>query len=305
VASTPDQPDPAAQLAPQFLDVPWLLEASEPRRPVPRLYFFLGGILAVLVLSSVFSSRSGTARGLVEALSGLAIAGIAVALVVTSTIVVRRLRAEQQLVETIGELLQLKRWTEAGQQLDRYLAAPARTHTLRAQALIFLGSVLARYQRFGDAITVYEYLLDSGMVDGGAAYGLRLGRAMAMLREDRLVDVDRAISELRRMTPATVDSGGLALLELYRDVKTGHSDDAVRGFEKQLPAMRQQLGHRLADGWALAARAYDLMNRPEDAQRAFRNATLLSPPGELYRRYPEVKKLEGKYEPSYAPTEAA
>lgn len=300
----PDQPSPAPR-PPDFLDVPVLLEASRPRRPVPRLWLFLGGMAAVMLLSAALTGRAGAARPAVEALSGLLMALVLGGLVVGSTVMVRRLRAEQQAVEGIGELLQLRRWSEAGTQLDRYLSGPARTHSLRAQALIFLGSVLARYQRFGDAVTVYEHLLDSGMIDGPAAYGLRLGRAMAMLREDRLVDADRAISELRRRTPADADAAGLNLLELYRDVKTGHADDAVVRFRRSLPAFRQHLGHRAADAWGLVARAHDLLGQHADARLAYRNATLLSPPVELHRRYPEVQRLEGRYEPTYAPPEAA
>ena len=288
-----------------FLDVPYLLEASEPRRPVSRLWFFLGGMMAVMVSSAVFSANAKSGQLLIEAVSGLLMAGLMVAVVLISSAALRRVRAEQQLVEGIGELVQLRRWSEAAGQLDQYLARPARTQGLRAQALIYLGAVLARYQRFTDAIAVYEHLLEADMLDAGTEYGLRLGRAMAMLREDHLVDADRAISELKRATPTGVDSAGLALVELYRDVKTGHADDAVVRFERVLPYVRQQLGHRAGDAWGLAARAYDQLGRPAEAATAYRNATLLSPPVELSRRYPELRKLEGKYEPSYAPPEAA
>jgi tetratricopeptide (TPR) repeat protein len=305
VTRLPVQPDPAVSPGRSFLDVPWLLEASVPRRPIPRLWFFFGGVIAVLVLSALFSGKSAEARTAMDALSGVLMAGLMAALIISSSLVVRRLRAEQQAVEEIGDMVQLRRWSEAAGKLDRYLSAPTRTASLRAQALVYLGSVLARYQRFSDAVTVYEYLLDSGQIDGGAEYGLRLGRAMAMLREDRLVDADRAISELRRMTPTGIDSPGLWLLELYRDVKTGHAEEALSRFEKHLQAMRQQLGHRVADAWAMAAWALDMLSRAQEAQQAYRAATLLSPPGELSRRYPEVLKLEGKYEPAYAPAEAA
>jgi len=165
--------------------------------------------------------------------------------------------------------------------------------------------VLNRYHRFADAVTVQEYLLDSGTVDLGTAYGLKLGRAMAILREDHLFDADRAISELRRMGPEDLDSAGLALVEIFRDVKTGHPAEAIELFERKLPALRDQLGHRVADAYALAARAYDLLNRPTDAQAAFEKATLLAPPAELYRRYPEVEKLKDRYRPAIAPPEAA
>jgi hypothetical protein len=129
---------------------------------------------------------------------------------------------------------------------------------------------------------------------------------MAMLREDHLFDADRAIAELRRMSSgAGVDSGGLALVEIYRDVKTGHPDEAVAIFEDKLPALRDQLGHRVADAYALAARAYDLLGRTAEAQDAYTRATLLAPLVELHRRYPDVEKLAGRYQPASAPAEAA
>ena len=127
-----------------------------------------------------------------------------------------------------------------------------------------------------------------------------------MLREDHLFDADRALAELRRtVASAGVESAGLALVEIYRDVKTGHPDEAVQIFEQRLPVMRDQLGHRVADAYALAARAYDLLGREAEARDAYEKATLLAPPPELSRRYPEVQKLEGRYDPAIAPPEAA
>ncbi len=289
----------------QFLDVPWLLQASEPRRPMSKTWLLLLGVGIVVMFSTLAGGQSGAAGAVLNALSGLAVAGLMGGLVMFSVATVKRVRAEHQAVESIGEMIQLRRWPEAGAELDRYLSSPARSHGLRAQALVYLGAVLARYQRFDDALAVYDNLLDSDMLEPGSAYGLRLGRAMAMLREDHLVDADRALGELRRLSPSGVDSAGLALLELYRDVKTGHFVEAIQRFERSKNALRDQLGHRSADAWALLARAYDALERPAEAQQAYRNATLLAPPVELTRRYPEVAKLDGKYEPAYAPAEAA
>lgn len=288
-----------------FLDIHFLMESSEPRKPIPRIWFLLGGMIVVILFSGVISSAVGDSGQLVEVASSLLIIGLMLALMMASSAIVRRVRAEQQAVESIGELVQLRRWNEAGAQLDQLLARPMRSHASRAQGLVYLGAVLSRYQRFDDALAVYDHLLGGGMLDPGSSYGLKLGRAMAMLRQDHLVDADRAISDLRRQTPPGIDSGGLVLIELFRDVKTGHADDAIQRFQKYLPAMREQLGHRAGDAWGLAARAYDLLGRTNAAAAAYRNATLLSPPVELFRRYPEVQKLEGRYEPSYAPTEAA
>ena len=203
----------------------------------------------------------------------------------------------------MGELVQLRRWSQAGLLLENYLSQPARSGSLRSQGLIYLGLILARFHRFDDSVKVNEYLIDHELVDPGTMYGLKLGRAMAMLREDHLFDADRAISELRRMS-AGIDSAGLALVEIYRDVMTGHPEDAIDIFNKKLPAIREQLGHRAADAYALIARAYDLLERKLEAADAFENATRLAPISELLRRYPELQKLSGRYQPADAPPEA-
>jgi len=187
--------------------------------------------------------------------------------------------------------------------LELYLSQPAATPQLRVQALVFLAPVLARLERYEDAIAVQTYLIEHAGIDPGGAAAMRVGRAMAMLHQDHLFDADRAISELRR-SPAA-GSAALALVELYRDVKTGHPAEAVEIFEQKLTTFRDQLGHRAADAYALAARAYDLLGREADARAAFRNATLLAPSIELFRRYPEVRKLSDRFHPAPAPPEAA
>src|SRR5207249_295307 len=107
--------------------------------------------------------------------------------------------------------------------------------------------------------------------DDGTDYGLRLGRAMAMLREDHLVDADRAMGELRRMAERK-DSAGMALLELYRDVKTGHPQEAVEVFDEAMAALRAQLGHRAGDAYALVAKAYDMLGRASEARVMYEKA---------------------------------
>ena len=304
-ATPPGYPGPAPSPGPRtFLDVPALLESSLPRPRVPRAWFLLGGFMFVVMSSTLLTTRSPEMRNAVRIFSALLMLGLMAGLSAMTLVVVRRFRAEQQTVEAVGEMVQLRRWQEAGIALEQYLSRPARTLQLRSQGLIYLGSVLARYHRFDDAIAVYDYLLEHDLVDPSSGYGLRLGRAMAMLAEDHLFDADRAISELRRIA-GDKDSAGLALVELYRDVKTGHADDAVEAFNRRLPVLRDQLGHRVADAYALAARAYDLLGRSAEAQDAFAKATLLAPPPELYRRYAEVQKLEGRYQPTVAPPEAA
>jgi tetratricopeptide (TPR) repeat protein len=289
-----------------FLDVPALLESSQPRPRVGLFWFAAAGFLLVVAGASLVAGQSETGRRVVEALSAVLMLGVIAGMTVFTFLTVRKHRGEQQELEAAAELVQLRRWPEAAGVLQGALSRPARTPAMRGQALIYLGAVLARYHRFDDAIAVYDHLLDNNLVDAGTAHGLRLGRVMAMLRENHLFDADRAIADLRRtVAGAGVESAGLALVEIYRDVITGHPDEAVAVFEQRLPLLRDQLGHRAADAYALAARAYDLLGRAVEAQAAYAKATLLSPLTELHRRYPELEKLAGRYQPSPAPPEAA
>ena len=288
---------------PGFLDVDRLLESSQPH-PRVNLVWWVGGLFLVVMLGTLLAGgTSPQARQAVSILSAVGMMGIVTAIFFSSLYTARQFRAEHQRVEGIGEMVQLRRWTEASMALELYLSQPARTQAFRVQALMYLAPVLGKLNRYDDAIAVQSYLIEEGLVDGGGAAAVRVGRAMAMLHEDHLFDADRAINELRRGPAA--DTGALALLEIYRDVKTGHPAEAIEIFERKLPTLRDQLGHRVADAYALIARAYDLSGRESDARTAFHRATLLAPLGELAGRYVEIGKLAGRYAPAPAPPEAA
>jgi hypothetical protein len=301
-----------------FLDVQALLERSQPRPNHARGIFVIGLFCLIVLISTFVSINSSTGAHVMQGLSALAMIGVMGGMILYSWHVTRQHRAEQLQLEAIEELVTLRRWPQAAIVLQNLLNQPTRTPHARVQALIYLGGVLARYHRFDDAIAVQNYLLDNVQMDDSTAYALRLGRTMAMLREDHLFDADRAIADLRRRggrdqtaleptdaIPQLNESAGLALIEMYRDVKTGHPTEALELFRQRLAVMRRQLGHRLADAWALAAKAHDLLGQEGEAQDSFENATLLSPVGEIVRRYPEVASLTEKYRAAPAPAEAA
>jgi tetratricopeptide (TPR) repeat protein len=309
--------DPAPM---SFLDVQTLLDRSQPRRNHARGLYLVGLFLLVVMVSALISNQGPMAENIVRVLSGLAMLGIMGGLFIYSWFLARAHRAEQIQLEAIEELVTLRRWPQAAIVLENLLSNPTRSPHTRIQALIYLAGVLARYDRFDDAIFVQNYLLDNVNMDESTGHALRLGRAMGMLRQDHLFDADRAIAELRRRVgreqvadegdsndplPQVTESAGLALVEMYRDVKTGHPTEAIEGFSQKLPLLRRQLGHRVADAWALAAKAYDLLGQHPQAQQAFENATILSPMGEMIRRYPELASLTDKYRPATAPAEAA
>jgi hypothetical protein len=289
----------------QFLDVPALLERSEPRPRVAWTWYGLGGFLLLAIVSGIGGANPTAGEVLVQVMSGFLMVGLMVAVGAVTWSALKEYRAEQAQVRGIEELMQLRRWTEAAMALEAMLSRPARSPVTRVQALVCLAGVLARYHRFGDALAVQDYLLEHVQLDPAGEYGLKLGRAMAMLREDHLLDADRAISGLRRIREARDGSGALALVEMYRDVKTGHPHEAIEIFQKRLVAMRDQLGHRVADGYALVARAYDMVGRADAAGAAWGDATVLAPAGELVRRYPEVRPVAERYAASAAPVGVA
>ncbi|HEY7116400.1 MAG TPA: hypothetical protein VH475_07435 [Tepidisphaeraceae bacterium] len=285
-----------------FLDVPHLLEASQPRpRPIWAWYAMLAAALFILT-STWAAGQNKQLQNVVQPLGFLLMLGVIIGMSVFASHAVKQQRQEQQRLEAVEELVQLRRWDQAGAMLDALLAQPTRSGAARLQALIYLASVLARYHRFADAIAVQNYLLENARMDPAATHSLKVMRAMALLHEDQLFDVDKALSDLRRVAP---DSAGLALVEIYRDVKTGHPAEAIDIVQSRLPAMRAQLGHRVADVHALAARAYDLLDRDAEAAAAYERATLLSPAEELIRRYPELAPLGEKYTPAAAPAKEA
>lgn len=279
---------------PQFLDVDWLLEASQPRPRIKWGWYAVGVFLLIVMIATYVSGSSPAGAAFVQLLSLMLSIGLIVGMTLYTMLTVRQAREAQLQLEAAEELVQLRRWPQAAVTLQQMLSRPMRSHTMRFQALLYLTSVLARYHRFDDAIKVQEHLLESARLDPGTERALKLGRAMAMLREDRLFDADRAISELRRGEERET-SGGLALVEIYRDVKTGRPADAIEVFHARREVLRDQLGHRVADAYALVARAHDLLEQKDDAQRAWGRATLLAPIEELARRYPEVASLVGKY----------
>lgn len=290
-----------------FLDVPTLLERSQPRPRGPWLWYGMGLFLMLVLLGRLGAGASPVMARLIEAGSLLLMLGLMTGMGVLAWVGLSRLRTEQHQLVAVEELTQLRRWQEAATVLDGLLSRPMRAPQSRIRALVYLASVLARYHRFADAITVQDYVLEHADLDPGTTYGLHLGRAMSMLREDHLLDADRAIAGLRRQraTAGHQESGGLALVELYRDVKTGHAEEAIEIFESRRVAMRDQLGHRLADACALAARAYDMVGRAAEAGQAWLDATALAPVAELTRRYPEVGPVVAKYPATPVPAEVA
>lgn len=267
----------------ESLDVDTLLETSQPRdRRAPAGLLLVGLAMAVALL---FRKDEASGLWLLLNVALLVLGGLIVWIVARTA---RRHRREQELLALVYQNIQFRQWPAAAADLVTLLSTPMLLPQSRIQALIYLSTVLARYQRFADASKVQDYIAEHAQLDPASEQGLRAARIWALLRDDRLVDADRAIIALRRMCGAN-RSASLAMAELYRDIKTGHGEEALAEFQTDLPMLRRQLGHRSADAWALAACAARGMGKLDDARSMARNALLLGDASEILSRFPETE----------------
>jgi tetratricopeptide (TPR) repeat protein len=304
-APIPAVPAPVAPAHP-LGDVSGLMDTS---RPKPTIRQAGRAILAVWCVTLVgillgLNAAALQSAALIATLGGsifLTLAGAA-------------LRRENAALDHVEALLALRRTDEAVPLLHGLMSRAMRATENRLRAMLMLGGLLSRLGRTDDAIAVYTELIETEGLAGPGGAAVRTARANEMLRADHLFDADRAINELRRLLDrggvaaemkqfdltltAGPDAGalaGLRLLELYRDVKTGHLGEAVDHFEAQLPMLRTGLGHRIANAHALAAIALHQLNRPAEAAARYADATALAPLSELVRRYPELWPLTNIY----------
>jgi hypothetical protein len=284
------------------LDPNELISTSQTVRGGEWFWLIAGSFVLVLLIASWASSQNANVASMVRLLGGAGMIAAAIGMAFYTRHVAGARSAEMRKLESIDEMVQLRRWPAAAAGLQQLLSQPMRLPQARVQALVYLATVLGRMRRYADTVAVQEYVLSNVMLDDSSSHALRCGRAMAMLHEDQLVDADRAINELRRSGPG-LESSGLVLVEIYRDVKTGHPGEAIELFREKLPQLRRQLSHRVADAWALVARAYDMVGQSPLAAEAYFNASALAPIAEISSRYPEVAALTGRYDPAPAPNE--
>jgi len=326
---TPPPPPPA-------LDVGALLEQSRPSAGSRRI-----GLLVPVAWMCVFAAAAVRLPAGEQTLISLLAIGVTVAISFVVRAAAGGAARERQTLSQFEDNLALKQIAAALGGLIAMLSRPMRTAEGRLRALILLATALARSDRQDEALQLYDELLDREHLGGPGADVVRVARAMAMLRADRLFDADRAITDLRQRLkrpadlpppqpkpPADFENedeaaepapepamvpladlepaagltehgtrlyAGVRLVELYRDVKTGHPDDALASFEVERDALRRGLGHRYAEALALIAAAHDRLGHADEAARAFSDATALAPVVDLIRKYPELAALPSKY----------
>jgi tetratricopeptide (TPR) repeat protein len=223
--------------------------------------------------------------------------------------------ARSSILLSLSAILVRYHWFEAARIVHDHLldpqtnpspADPSTAHTI----LVARGMTMLRDDHLVDADKLMgELKRDVNRARDAArkAHQLRENERQAMPHTNHPTQLgtspfeESAIDEAIPYKPADIDSAGLALLEIYRDIKTGHYAEAIAEFDARQKPMRQQLGHRVADGWVLVAKAHDALGQNHEAANAYRRATLLCPAIELHRRYPETASLAQTYPAAQTP----
>lgn len=261
-------------------DLDTVLEQSRPRRNQSMLAPLF--LLAILFATLLSVPGDGV---WVQMLVPAAMALLIVLSLRYASRMARQQRDEAEGLRVIDESIRLGRWDQAAAMLTRLFASPSARPHVRIQGLIYLGTLFNRIGRFADVIRLYDSLVERVQFPRQISLSLKCMRAYAMLRDNLLSDAYEAIAELRREAPQS--SGMVTVLEIYRLVKTGHNDDALALFDERRTQLAQQLSHRSADGWALAAAASLALSRTDQARSYARNACLLSDPSQIALRLPE------------------
>lgn len=292
-------PPPTGVVLPSYEEV-MAASAVRPRMPVLPI---LAIITVVMVASAFVSDPTVPAARMAQwALAIMFPLVTGAAAVGWGAYQAGRLRDEEAAVEQIEGAVRMRRFDMASWQLLAVLSHPMLSPMNRARALGAFLTTLARIGRFDESALMVDAMLAEGVPMGMVA-PLRAVKAYVLLREDRLVDADRAVTDIRKMGRDGFSGAVLALAETYREVRTGHTEDLLAAHDKRRIAVAEELGHRVSDLDALAAWA--AMTRKDDnlAKRLWRRATIVGQIGELVDRYPELKEVASRFTASPVPAE--
>ncbi len=168
---------------------------------------------------------------------------------------------------------------------------------MRARAVALIGHMLDLMRADDAALVAYNDLLERTPPDHPAGPPLRIQRAIAMLRSDRLSDADEDLRRLRPLIdrhPSSTLAAAYVHAQLVQDVITGHHDDAVKLARENQGLIDQlrPLGTAAGYGHALIAWCYHHA-APDDpaGPAAWQHAILLLPPSAIVYRFPELSPL--------------
>lgn len=275
-----------------------------PRFPVLAVVILLGATVGAGLLMA--PATGGLAQVMQRTIALLVPLGALAYAMFWSAQMAAEFRREAREVRAASEAESLGRQQEVELLLCKLLSGPMLSPLHRVDVLWLYIAALHKRGRFADVCVTAERMLAEG-VPASMVAALRGARAHALLREDQLVDADRALTELRR---EDVAGDGVAetlyrLLGMLRDVSNGHPEEALSTYREYRDTSLALMGSRASSADALAAAAAHALGRREEAQAYWYRATVLESAGELVAKYPVVRGVSEAYEATPVPAEVA
>jgi hypothetical protein len=279
------------------------LLSSRPRPRFPLLPMAVIASTAMIGGLILAEARDDSTRLIQWGLVILILGGVLGMAVWWGSAIAAALQKEDREVTRLEEAIRLKHFEAASWLLAILLSKPMLSPIHRLRALLGYVAMLVRAGRFEDVSLATQIMLSEGVTEPMVA-PLRAANAFALLRDDRLVDAHRAIGDVRKLGRDGAAGGLYALLEMYRDVRTGHTAEVIEIHTSRRSEIASALGTRVADADALVAWAHLRLGDIASAERMWRRATLLAQPADLVERYPELKEAASILIPEPVPPEA-
>jgi len=207
----------------------------------------------------------------------------------------QRQRRIAAMVSAAWGAIQLKDWTQAEAVITKLLRRPIQPVFVRAQSLMALAAVAENQKQYDVSQHILETVLQEPNADASVLYAARVALAGTLLRNSQLTDAVSMIDKLVRMELPPALRAQVELLNLFRLVLMGQTQEAVAGAEERRALFRRHLSTRAGYGYALLSAAFDRSGQTDRAAELWRDATLLIRPAEIVDRFGEVRSVAAKY----------
>ncbi len=269
-----------------------LIQRSRPRSlwvsPQTLLLLLCGGVLGAMLARPEALARGAAAQFLLTQ-TLLAVALLWLWL---------RTRRRQQVdagVRSLWEAVQFKDWPRAESLVTSLLRRPVPPTTIRAQSLMVLAAVADNQKQYPVAQHVLESILREYGDDRGLSWAVRPALAGTLLRTQQLTDAVAMIEKLGREDLPDAVRAQVELVNLFRFLVMGQTDDAIVRADERRALFRRHLGTRAGYGYALLAMAFDRSGQHDRAAELWRDATMLIAPTDLVDRFSELRTVASRY----------
>ena len=278
-----------------------LIQTSQPGRGLSHIGMFIMAALGLLVLT-IFISQEDYPGTLIQTLLSLAIFG---ALVVVIILGEMRRQAVAKWSRQASDFCLTEKWNQAAAPLRMLLLKPVPSSQVRYQALLELAGVAEHTGQLAEAEEVYQAITKEqprGLLGSLAT----LGRAIVLLKLDRLADAEAVLRPLEIAAQQPPFRALVLLGRLYQQIRTGHYREALEEETVKCDAARLGLSTKAAFVYGLLALAHEQLSKFPTSQEEesgesqrhlarakelWQMATMLIRPDNLLYKFPELTEI--------------